>query len=291
MCQVACRGAADANSPAIRAFDGDDKTAWLDKSPSSWIQCQYADGRKYLVSSYAVVCNATQRVPRALELSGSNDGGLSWTLLDAQQAPGFTAQTHRREFSIVKPAKWNLYRLTLSAVSGNEGVQIAELELNEAIHCRPGVAVAAVTLDHTALTIPADGRATLNATVAPMDSSERMVTWISRDPTIAEVRRIGEQSAIVVGKKPGVCTVTANLGNAKHNCTLTVTPSTLPAGWSYHELNAPPIPSAVMVTDGKFTLTGCGHAMTSWWERIRDQGVFASGRGRNLRPPDEHGAE
>ena len=57
---------------------------------------------------------------------------------------------------------------------------------------------------------------------------------------------------------------------------MTVTPSTLPAGWRYDELNAPPIPGAVAVADGRFTLTGCGHAMSSWWERVRDQGVFVS---------------
>jgi hypothetical protein len=55
-----------------------------------------------------------------------------------------------------------------------------------------------------------------------------------------------------------------------------VTPSTLPDGWSYHELNTPPIPGAVSVAEGTFTVTGCGHAMTSWWERVRDQGVFVS---------------
>jgi hypothetical protein len=50
----------------------------------------------------------------------------------------------------------------------------------------------------------------------------------------------------------------------------------LPAGWRYDELNAPPIPGAVAVAGDWFTLTGCGHAMSSWWERVRDQGVFLS---------------
>ena len=88
----------------------DDKSAWLDKAASSWIQCQYADGRKYLVTSYAVVCRDKQRPPRTLELCGSNDGGVSWTRLDTQKAPGFTEQTERREYTIPKPAKWNIYR-------------------------------------------------------------------------------------------------------------------------------------------------------------------------------------
>jgi len=55
-----------------------------------------------------------------------------------------------------------------------------------------------------------------------------------------------------------------------------VAPSTLPVEWSYDELNRPAIPGAISVADGVFTLTGCGHAMTSFWERVRDQGVFVN---------------
>ena len=81
---------------------------------------------------------------------------------------------------------------------------------------------------------------------------------------------------MVVGKKPGTCSVTGMVDNQKTSCSTEVSESTLPEGWSYNELNAPPIPGAVLVSGTKFTLTGCGHAMTSWWERVRDQGVFAS---------------
>ena len=276
MCQITSRGAADAATAAIKAFDHDDKTAWLDKAAASWIQCQYADGRKYQVTSYAVVCQDQQRLPRTLELSGSNDGGVSWTRLDRQEAPGFTEQSPRREFPVAKPAKWNLYRLSVAAANENQGTQISTIELNEAIHCRPNVAVAAATLDQKALTLPAHNRATLNATITPMETFERTVAWVSSDPSVAEVRRIGEQIAVVIGKKPGTCTVTATIDNVKQTCAVTVTPSTLPNVWSYNELNAPPIPGAVSVAEGNFTLTGCGHAMSSWWERVRDQGAFVS---------------
>ena len=81
---------------------------------------------------------------------------------------------------------------------------------------------------------------------------------------------------MVVGKKAGTCSITGMVNNQKTSCAITVTGSTLPQGWSYDELNAPPIPGAVLVSGTRFTLTGCGHAMTSFWERVRDQGVFAS---------------
>lgn len=270
------RGAVDDSTTAAKAFDGDDRTAWQDKAATSWIQCQYGEGRKYPVTSYAVVCRNLQSLPRTIELSGSNDGGASWTVLDTRNAPQFSEQAPRREFTVARPAKWNIYRLNVTAANENEGVQISTIELNEAISQRPKVAVKSVTLDQTALTLPAHGRATLNATIAPRDTFDREVAWVSSDPDVAEVRHIGEQIAVVVGKKPGTCTVTATIDKVKRTCTVTVTPSTLPAGWSYDELNAPPIPGSVLVAGGKFTLTGSGHAMTSWWERVRDQGVFVS---------------
>ena len=254
----------------------DQKGIWKDKAPTSWIQYQHVDGRKRLVTSYVITCSNKGLLPGSLELSGSNDGE-KWTRLDLQEAPGFSEQATRREFTIAKPSKWNLYRLNVKAADEKEGIQVDSVELLEAIHCTQDVKVASVTLDHKALTIPVNGRATLNATLAPLGTTfERQVKWVSSDPTVAEIRHIGEQTAMVIGKKAGTCSVTGMVGNQKTSCAITVTGSTLPEGWAYNELNTPPIPGAVLVSGTKFTLTGSGHAMTSWWERIRDQGVFAS---------------
>jgi len=41
---------------------------WQDQAAESWIQYQHANGRKRLVTSYAVVCNDQHRLPRTLEL-------------------------------------------------------------------------------------------------------------------------------------------------------------------------------------------------------------------------------
>lgn len=276
MCQITSSGGADSVATASKAFDLDDNTMWRDKSASSWLQCQYVDGRKYLVTSYAVVCSDQERVPRSLELSGSNDGGATWTSLDIQKAPEFNEHTRRHEFTIAKPAKWNIYRLNITAAHEPEGIAIATLELNEAIHCRPKVAVATLSLDHQSLSLAVNARATLNATLAPMETFERQVVWSSSDPTVAEVRKVGEQIAIVVGKKSGTCNVTATIDKVQQTCAVTVIPSTLPAPWSYDELNRPAIPGAISVAEGVFTLSGCGHAMTAFWERVRDQGTFVS---------------
>ncbi len=278
MCQITSKGAVDASSAAIKAFqtENESSSGWWDKAASSWLQCRYADGRKSLVHSYAVVCKAGQRLPRSLELSGSNDGGVTWTVLDTRANPAFTEQASRLEFTLAKPAKWNIYRLSVTAANPGEGTQVSAIELNESIHCRPEVAVAGVTLDHQAISLAVDGRATLNASVAPAETLEREVKWVSSDPAVAEVRRIGEQIAMVVGKKPGTCTMTATIGKVQQSCKVTVTPSSLPAGWSFNEINTPPIPGSVVAADGKFTITGCGNGMTLFWERVSDQGAFVS---------------
>ncbi|WP_202921648.1 nucleoside hydrolase [Anatilimnocola aggregata] len=263
MCQITFQGQRDKQGQ------------WQDQAAESWIQYQHADGRKRLVTSYAVVCNDQQRLPRALELLGSNDGGASWTRLDLQAKPGFSAETHRREFTIAQPAKWNAFRLQVTA-DDKAGIRIESIELLEAIDCRPGVAVASLVLDQKQLSVPADGRATLNATIAPLHAFEREITWVSSDANVAEVKQIGEQTAMVVGKRPGVCTLTATINNLQQTCAVTVRPSTLPKGWRFDELNSPPIPGSIVIAGDKFMLTGCGHAMTSWWERVRDQGAFVS---------------
>ena len=276
MCQITSRGSASIGTVAIKAFDQDEKTAWHDRAKSSWIQCQYVDGRKYTVTSYAVSSTDTKRQPLTLELSGSNDGGATWARLDFQMEPGFSERMPRREFIIAKPTKFNIYRLSVTAADGNEGVQISAIELNEAIHCQPKVTATSVVIDRKEVELPVHGRATLNATVAPAQTFGREVVWSSSDPSVAEVRRVGEQIAIVVGKKVGSCTVLAKIDGVQHACKVSVSPSTLPDAWSYSELSAPAIPGEIAYAGGVFRLTGCGHAMSSFWQRVQDQGVFVS---------------
>jgi hypothetical protein len=249
---------------------------WRDKATSSWMQFEHVDGRKRLVTSYLLECRNKYLLPSAIELEGSNDGGESWTALDKQTALGFDETTTRREFTVPSPAKWNLYRLRVMPENETEGIQVDTIELNEHVHCEQGTSVATLKLDQPAITLPVHGRVTLNATVTPINTFERQVAWNSSNPQIAEVRLIGEQTAVVIGKRPGECLVTAMIDGVTQAGRVTVNASTLPMGWQYDELNTPPIPGAVEAINNRFTLTGSGHAMTSWWERVRDQGVFVS---------------
>lgn len=249
---------------------------WRDKAGSGWMQFEHVDGRKRLVTSYILECRNEYLLPSAIELAGSNDGGASWTMLDIQTVPGFDETTTRREFTVASPAKWNRYRLQVTAADMTEGIQVDAIELNERIHCDPGTSVTGLMIDQPVITLTVHGRATLNATATPINAFERQVLWSSSDSQIAEVRPIGEQTAMLVGKQPGECLVTATIDGVTRVSKVTVKASTLPPDWQYDELNHPPIPGAVDVLNDRFTLTGSGHAMTSWWERVRDQGVFVS---------------
>jgi len=269
-----CRFEASGGDTPSKAFDGDDRTAWHHPAESTWLQCQFHEGKRHRVTSYSVTANNQGRLPRTLGLSGSNDGGATWTVLDQQADPGFTDDALKREFTVASPRKWNLYRIHFTAANPGEDVQISEIELLEQIRCRPNTNLTGIALDQPKLSLGAGQRATLNATLTPLDSWDREVVWSSSNPAVADVRRIGEQSAVVVGKASGTATLTASAGGVKQVSTVTVTPSQLPAGWSFTELSHPPVPGAVGKDGETFVITGSGHAISAHWERVRDQGAY-----------------
>ena len=271
MVQTTCSGTRDPNGLWL-----DRDLGWVDKAASSWMQFQHVDGRKYLVTSYSITCANAGRPLATVELSGSNDGGASWTSLDSQKGLAFSDTVKRLEFPVAKPVKWNSYRLVVTPVNIAEGFVVNAIELNEAITCKAKTPVSSLTLDMKNLTLAACTRATLTATLAPLNSFERQVKWVSSDPTVADVRHIGEQIAIVSAKRPGTCTITATVDKVTQKCSVTVSASTLPKEWSYDELGNPPIPGSTTWAKDVLTLTGCGHDITSWWDRTFDQGMFVS---------------
>lgn len=89
------------------------------------------------------------------------------------------------------------------------------------------VAVTELTLDQTAITLGVGGEATLGATVAPENASNKNVRWMSSDPTVATV--IGGK---IVALKAGTATITATAGVAGDEktatCTVTVGSQAIP---------------------------------------------------------------
>ena len=83
-----------------------------------------------------------------------------------------------------------------------------------------GVAVTGVTLDKSALTITKGKTATLTATVAPDNATDKTVTWETSDADVATV-----ENGTVTAKKVGTATITAKAGDKSATCTVTVTNS------------------------------------------------------------------
>ncbi|MFR0558996.1 Ig-like domain-containing protein, partial [Pseudoscardovia radai] len=86
------------------------------------------------------------------------------------------------------------------------------------------VDVKSVTLDQSALTLTEGDSATLTATVAPSNATDKTVTWKSSDDSVATVSN-GKVTAV----KAGTATITATSSNGKSaTATVTVNPATVP---------------------------------------------------------------
>jgi len=262
---------------AKQAFDRRADTAWIAKTPDSWIQYQCPDGRNCAASRYRITSWRGQNDPKNWVLLGSNDSGASWVTLDTRSNEIFAARGQAREFTCGNSAPFNLYRLQFS---GGPLVEIAEIGLLERIESVAGVDVADLKLDQTMLSLPVAGRATLNASVLPANALDKSVTWVSSDPPVATVKRIGRNHAVVFGIGTGTCTVNAVTrdGQKTAACQVTVTPSTLPPLWVYEEVNSPHVPGCAIYRDGTFAITGGGMAIQRWWLRVWDQFALVSQR-------------
>lgn len=87
------------------------------------------------------------------------------------------------------------------------------------------VAVTGVTLDTNTLTLEIGGTATLTATVAPNNATDKTVTWESDKTNIATVDDNGKVTAI----KDGTAIITTKTANGKTaTCTVTVNAAVIP---------------------------------------------------------------
>ena len=137
---ITAQGQNSPNETAVRAFDNSTSTKWLDFATNnpgtraSWIQYQYTNGLRYVVTSYSMTSanDAQERDPATWRLLGSNNGGTNWTTLDVRSNQVFTARFQRQSFSTTNSAAYNLYRLQIDSVfntASANSVQLAELEL------------------------------------------------------------------------------------------------------------------------------------------------------------------
>ncbi|MDR3093757.1 MAG: Ig-like domain-containing protein, partial [Bacteroidales bacterium] len=82
------------------------------------------------------------------------------------------------------------------------------------------VAVTDVTLNKTTLDLLVGANATLTATVAPNNATDKTVTWESSNTSVATV----SSSGVVTAVAEGTATITATAGDKTASCAVTVTP-------------------------------------------------------------------
>ncbi len=78
--------------------------------------------------------------------------------------------------------------------------------------------VTGITLDNATVTLKEGQEIQLTATVAPVDATDKTVTWSSNKTDVATVSNTGKVKAI----KEGVATITAKAGNKEATCVVTV---------------------------------------------------------------------
>jgi len=90
-----------------------------------------------ILTQYALTVTQDRpgRDPKSWRLQGSNDGGKSWTRLDAQTNQIFYTRSMRRIFEVSNQSAFNLYRLQIDQIDGasdfgmDMSAQLAEVEL------------------------------------------------------------------------------------------------------------------------------------------------------------------
>jgi hypothetical protein len=137
---ITAQGENGVGESRAKAFDNSSATKWLDfanANPStraSWIQYQYANNGKFVVTQYTITSanDAPERDPRDWQLLGSNNGGQTWVTLDSRTNQTFSGRFVKNSYSVSNSTAYNIYRLNILSVA-NPGsansVQLSEIEL------------------------------------------------------------------------------------------------------------------------------------------------------------------
>jgi len=98
---------------------------------------------------------------------------------------------------------------------------IAALLVAVLTNCNKDIAVTGVKLDENSLTLEIGKTKTLIATVLPENATNKLVTWVSTDMTVATVTSSGQITTLTIGESTIV--VTTIDGNYTAECKVTVT--------------------------------------------------------------------
>ncbi len=129
---IAARSGNGSSQDAAKTFDNSISTKWYCYQTSGiiWLQYQYCNGAAYAVNSYTLTSanDMPLRDPKTLNLLGSNDG-VNFTLLDSRNNIAFTARYQTLTYTFTNTVQYKYYKFEFTANPGNDGLQLAEIEL------------------------------------------------------------------------------------------------------------------------------------------------------------------
>lgn len=110
--------------------------SWSSDSTSYPITLQYQFTEAKTILEYSIqAANYATHMPTAWTLQGSNNGA-DWTTIDTVAVSGLT-QDSKAYYTVDTPGPYAYYRLSITAVSGNNGPEIAEWELMDTATLNP----------------------------------------------------------------------------------------------------------------------------------------------------------
>jgi lysophospholipase L1-like esterase len=131
---ITARGGSPGSEAPAMAFDNLTSTKWYNFNSSGviWIQYQFCNGASYAINSYSLTSanDSPLRDPKTVNLYGSNDG-VNYILLDSKTNIAFTARFQTQTFNFANSTAYQYYRFDMTANTGNDGLQVSEIELIE----------------------------------------------------------------------------------------------------------------------------------------------------------------
>ena len=131
-------GTVSASNPGVspedmtKAFDGKSASKWFAGNgvTTGWIAYQFAGSTSHTVTSYAITSanDMPARDPFDWQLQGSNDG-TTWTTVDTRASQVFVNRFQTNGYACVNSTAYQRYRLNVTANSGGNELQLAEIQL------------------------------------------------------------------------------------------------------------------------------------------------------------------
>jgi uncharacterized protein YjdB len=189
-----------------------------------------ADGNKTAscevssVPGFVVVTGVSlDKTTLSLAVGGTETLGSTETLTATVAPPNATNKTVTWSSSDPTKATVSNAGLVTAVSVGTATITVTTEGGGKTANCAvtvESVAVTAVSLSESTLSLYIDGTATLTATVAPPNATNQAVSWTSSAPAVATVNN-GMVSAVA----PGTATITATTsdGNKTASCVVTVT--------------------------------------------------------------------